>query len=107
MSFVLKWPSGTTSGRDWYRKENDAPAIIRMFSGELERVPPAERPLTTATFSAAIRKAGGGEAWVRLASWFGTEPVETLFQAARVAWRSRLEEDDEAGAVVDDDVSNS
>lgn len=66
-----------------------------MFSGELERVPLAERPLATATFNAAVRKAGGGEEWIRLASWSGTHPVETFFQTARVAWQKLPKEDDD------------
>src|SRR5260370_38188232 len=86
VSFVLRWPSGTTSARDWYRKS--LTSIIRMFSGELERVPPAERLLATATLNAAVRKAGGGEEWIRLASWSGGPPAEPLFQATRVAWRA-------------------
>jgi hypothetical protein len=101
VSFVLRWPSGTTSARDWYRKS--LTSIIRMFSGELERVPPAERSMATATFNAAVRKAGGGEEWVRLASWSGTQPVETFCQAARVAWQKLPKEDDEHRRVIVDD----
>ncbi len=104
VSFVLKWPTGATSGRDWYRKS--LTSIIRMFSGELQRVPLAERPLATATFNAAVRKAGGGESWIRLASWSGAQPVEVLFQQARVAWRKLPKEDDEHRKVIlDDNIS--
>lgn len=101
VSFVLRWPSGTTSARDWYHKS--LTSIIRMFSGELERVPPAERLLATATLNAAVRKAGGGEEWIRLASWSGAQPVETFFQAARVAWRELPKEDDDYRKVIVDD----
>jgi hypothetical protein len=76
-----------------------------MFSGEWERVPPAERPLATATFNAAVRKAKGGETWIRLASSSGTQPVETFFQAARTAWRRLPKEDDvHQKVLVDDEV---
>jgi hypothetical protein len=79
-----------------------------MFLGELERVPAAERPSMKATMSAAIRKAGGGEKWIPLASWSGTEPVETFFQAARAAWRKLPKEDDEHRWVpVDDNALSS
>jgi len=74
-----------------------------MFSGELERVSAADRPQATATLNAAVRKAGGGEEWIPLASWSGTQPVETFFQAARVAWRSLPKEDDDYRKVIVDD----
>jgi len=66
-----------------------------MFSGELLRIPPAERPLATATLNAAVRKTAGGEVWVELASWSGAHPVETFFQKARAAWRRLPKEDDD------------
>jgi hypothetical protein len=65
-----------------------------MFAGELQRVPLAERPLASATLNAAVRKAGGGEKWIQLAAWSGTQPVETFFQEARVVWRKLPKEDD-------------
>ena len=74
-----------------------------MFLGELERVPPTERPLATATLNAAVRKAGGGEVWIPLASWSGAQPVEAFFQAARVAWREIPKEDDDYRKVIVDD----
>ena len=74
-----------------------------MFSGELERVPAAERLSATATLNAAVRKAGGGEEWIPLASWSGAQPVETFFQAARVAWRKLPKEDDDYRKVIVDD----
>jgi len=74
-----------------------------MFSGELERVPPAERPSATATLNAAVRKAGGGEEWIPLATWSGAQPVEPFFQAARVAWRKLPKEDDDHRKVIVDD----
>ena len=102
VSFVLRWPSGTTSARHWYRKS--LTSIIRMFSGELERVPLAERSAATATLNAAVRKAGGGEKWIRLASWSGTEPVNVFYQAARTAWRKLPKEgDDHRRVIVDGD----
>jgi hypothetical protein len=101
ISFILRWPGGSVSGRDWYRKS--LTSIIRMFSGELERVSSADRPQATATLNAAVRKAGGGEKWIPLASWSGTQPVETFFQAARVAWRSLPKEDDNYRKVIVDD----
>lgn len=75
-----------------------------MFSGELKRVALEERPQATATFNAAVRKAGGGEEWILLASWSGTQPVETFFQTARVAWQNLPKEDDDHRTVVDDKI---
>jgi len=77
--------------------------IIRIFSAELERVPPLERSQVTATLNAAVRKAGGGEKWIRLASWSGTQPVESFFQAARVAWQKLPKEDDDHRTVIVDE----
>ena len=103
VSFVLRWPSGTTSARVWYQKS--LTSIIRVFSGELERVPPTERQLATATLNAAMRKASGGEQWISLAAWSGTEPVNVFFQAARTAWQKLPKEDDDHRRVIVDDES--
>jgi hypothetical protein len=89
------------SGRHSYRK--NLTSIIRMFSGELQHIPPLERGLATATLNAAVRKAGGGETWIQLASWCGQQPVESFFQAARVAWRKLPKEDDDHRKVVIDE----
>src|SRR5688572_26361091 len=80
VSFILKWPSGSISGRHGYQRT--LTSIIRAFSGELRTVPLPERSLATAKLNAAVRKGGGGEKWIALASWSGTQPVETFFQAA-------------------------
>src|SRR6185503_10345786 len=106
LSFVLKWPNGSALGSDASYQKN-LKAIIRRFLHEMERIPPAERAMATATLNVAVRKKAGGAMQVRLASWSGTRPVEAFFQEARAAWRKLPKENDDHHKIIVDEPENT
>jgi hypothetical protein len=85
LAFVLKWPSGRVSCSFL----TTFPSAIRLFKERLRLVPLIESDLATAHFDIEVRKASGGVRRITVARWAATEPLQSFFHEARLAW-SRL-----------------